>query len=139
MAKPAQLGVCEECHKLFEYSLWHNGVNNSSYAYCERCGKTAILDISDQRFPVDEVKSSAYQGISAGVETHLMACHCGGFFLASSQPRCPHCEEALSAAKAATYIERQPPQSSPDWRWQMNWRGTYCIVIEAREVRNNFK
>ena len=54
-----KLGTCEECHKRFEYELVHNGVHNSSYAYCQRCGATALLDMTDSRFPVETSYPSA--------------------------------------------------------------------------------
>jgi len=138
-AKHASVGNCEECHKLFEYVLVHNGVQNSSYTYCGGCGKTAILDISDARFPVELVKQSAYRAIAPGIEQHLNLCECGGKFMAGTWPRCPHCREPLSPIKAAAYIERHAPSKAANWRWQGNWTGNYCIVIEGSEVRNNFK
>ena len=139
MADRPKLGTCEECHKRFEYELVHNGVHNSSYAYCERCGATALLDMTDTRFPVEMLKQSAYRSISPGVEAHLKKCDCGGEFKPGAAPRCPHCQEALSPVKAAMYIEANAPKSAHDWRWQMNWIGNYCIVVEGRQVRNNFK
>lgn len=139
MSKSAYVGKCEECHKLFEYALVHNGVHNSSYTYCGGCGMTAILDVSDARFPVELVKQSAYKAIATGVEHHLKLCECGGKFMAGTWPRCPHCSEPLSPVKAATYIERHAPSKAGNWRWQNNWTGNYCIVIEGRQVRNNFK
>jgi len=133
------IGTCEDCHKRFEFTMHHNGVNNSSYAYCERCGSTAILDVSDSRFPVDLLKKSAYKVIASGMESHLKPCSCGGRFTAKATPQCPYCRQPLSPLKAAVYIEMHAPKSAPDWRWQMNWTGNYCITIEGKEVRNNFK
>ena len=133
------IGICDNCNKMFEYTLTHSGVENSSYAYCARCGKTAILDVHDAHFPVDMVKSSAYKVIAAGVEPHLKPCSCGGKFSAKAAPRCPHCSYELSATRAAEYIERTPPNQAAGWRWQRNWHGSYCIVVENSQVRNNFK
>ena len=101
------VGACEDCHKRFEYTLIHNGVNSSSYAYCERCGTVAILDLSDSRFPVESLKKSAYQVIAPGVEEHLKPCSCGGKFSAKGAPHCPFCQQPLSAVKAAQYIEQK--------------------------------
>jgi hypothetical protein len=138
MPERPKIGDCEECHKRFEYELVHNGVHNSSYAYCDRCGQTAILDVADPRFPLDMLKQSAYRAIAAGMEKFLKHCDCGGSFTGAANPRCPHCKEELSPVKAAAYIERNAPKTAHDWRWQMNWTGNYCIVIEGRQVRNNF-
>jgi len=41
--------------------------------------------------------------------------------------------------KAAAYIEQQAPKSAADWHWQNNWKGNYCMVVEGKQVRNNFK
>lgn len=131
--------MCNECHKRFEYTLVHNGPANTSYAYCNSCGAAALLDLAESRFPVELLKQSAYKVIAAGVDSHLKACDCGGKFTATSAPRCPHCLMPLSATKAADYIERQAPSNSPDWRWQGTWAGNYCMVVEGRQVRNNFK
>ena len=133
------VGACEDCHKRFEYTLIHNGVNSSSYAYCERCGTVAILDLSDSRFPVESLKKSAYQVIAPGVEEHLKPCSCGGKFSAQSAPHCPFCQQPLSAVKAAAYIEQQAPKSAADWHWQNNSKGNYCMVVEGKQIRNNFK
>jgi hypothetical protein len=131
--------MCEECHKRFEYALIHNGPANTSYAYCNQCGRVALLDLAESRFPVDLLKKSAYKAVAPGMESHLAPCECGGSFTASSGPRCPHCNLPLSPAKASDYIERQAPSKSPDWRWQGNWTGNYCMIVEGRQVRNNFK
>jgi hypothetical protein len=139
MAHQLQIGTCDDCHKRFEYTLIHNGPSNSSYAYCDQCGKTALLDVAEARFPVELLKESAYKVIAAGVEKHLRHCDCGGKFSREGVPRCPHCRQPLSAVRAADYIEQQPPSMSHDWRWQKNWTGNYCIIVEGRQIRNNFK
>jgi hypothetical protein len=40
---------------------------------------------------------------------------------------------------ATGYIETNAPGTKKGWRWQQNWRETYCIVIEDRVVNDNFK
>jgi hypothetical protein len=134
------VGTCEECHKMFEYTLQHSGVTNTCYAYCEGCGMTAILDISDGRFPIELIRSSSYKVIVPDLERHLRPClQCGGRFTATASPQCPHCRQVLSAVKATEYLERGNASKSPGWRWQKSWNGNYCIVIEGKQVRNNFK
>jgi hypothetical protein len=133
------VGTCEECHKMFEFTLFHSGVTNSCYAYCEGCGTTAVLDISDGRFPIELVKFSAYKVIARELERYLKPCACGARFIAGAAPQCPHCRQALSPTKAAQYLERSLGKGSPNWKWQMSWSGNYYIVIEGREIRNNFK
>jgi hypothetical protein len=124
---------------MFEFTLFHSGVTNSCYAYCEGCGTTAVLDISDGRFPVELVKFSAYKVIARELERHLKPCVCGARFIAGAAPQCPHCRQALSPTRAAEYLERSLSKGPADWKWQMSWSGNYYIVIEGREIRNNFK
>jgi len=45
------LGTCDKCGKKFEYYLIHNGFNESAYAYCDKCGRTAILDYYSKLVP----------------------------------------------------------------------------------------
>jgi hypothetical protein len=124
---------------MFEFVLLHSGVTNSCYAYCEGCGTTAVLEISDGRFPVELVRSSAYKVIVPDLERHLKPCSCGARFTASAAPQCPHCRQVLSPTKAASYIERSMSKGTPSQRWQMSWSGNYYIVIEGKQVRNNFR
>jgi hypothetical protein len=133
------VGTCEECHKMFEYTLLHSGVTNSCYAYCEGCGTTAILDISDGRFPIELIRVAAYKVIVPDLERHLKPCSCGSRFTANAAPQCPHCRQALSPTTAAKYLETNISKGSPSRRWQMSWSGNYYIVIEGKQVRNNFK
>jgi hypothetical protein len=77
--------------------------------------------------------------IPAAMEPYLEPCPCGGGFVAGSSPRCPHCNQALSAEKAADYIEPQAPGTKKGWRWQRNWHGLYCVVINGKRVNGNFK
>jgi hypothetical protein len=135
----SSVGTCEECHKMFEFALFHSGVTNSCYAYCEGCGTTAVLDISDGRFPIELVKRSAYKVIARDLEHYLKPCVCGARFTSMAAPQCPHCHQALSPTTAAQYLERSLSKSSPSWQWQMSWTGNYYIVIEGREIKNNFK
>jgi hypothetical protein len=44
----------------------------------------------------------------------------------------------LSAEVATGYIEKNAPGTSKGWRWQRDWQGTYCIVIEGRRIDNNW-
>ena len=44
-------GTCEHCAKSFGYLLFHCGFGDCSYAYCNKCGMTAILSLWDKRFP----------------------------------------------------------------------------------------
>lgn len=37
------IGQCETCGENFTYQLIHNGLNESAFAYCNRCGCTALL------------------------------------------------------------------------------------------------
>ena len=79
------------------------------------------------------------QEICVELEKYLKPCCCGGAFKKGSSPRCPHCQKPLSAQVATHYIEANALGTKKGWTWQRNWRETYCIVIEKREVRDNFK
>jgi hypothetical protein len=73
------------------------------------------------------------------MEQYLEPCECGGRFSKGNSPRCPQCGQALSADKATGYIEAQSPGTAKGWRWQGNWRETYCAVINGQSVKDNFK
>jgi hypothetical protein len=45
----------------------------------------------------------------------------------------------LSAQVATQYIEANALGTKKGRRWQGNWHETYCIVLEKREVQDNFK
>ena len=129
-------GTCEHCNRSFRYSLVHNGFNGSSYAYCGNCGLTALL--SEWRVPPG-VSMPPFAPISHDNEGSLQPCPCGGSFVSDSSPRCPHCRAVLSAELAADYIERQAAGTTEGWKWQRNWRGCYCIIIENRIVKDNWR
>jgi hypothetical protein len=73
------------------------------------------------------------------MEPCLLPCECGGKFSKGNSPRCPKCQQLLSADKATGYIEAQSPGAAKGWRWQRNWQGLYCAVINGRSVADNFK
>ena len=130
------IGNCEHCQKQFAYSLVHNGFNDSSYAYCDACGMTALLD--GWKVPAD-IRLSLHQSIMPEIEPLLVPCECGGTFRTEASPRCPNCRETLSAVRAADYIEPQAEGTKKGWRWQRAWKGLYCIIIEDRVVRDVWK
>jgi hypothetical protein len=75
----------------------------------------------------------------AAMEPYVLPCQCGGAFQSGCSPRCSHCNAPLSADKATSYIEENAPGTKKGWRWQRNWSGLYCIVIEEKLVENNFR
>jgi hypothetical protein len=77
--------------------------------------------------------------ITADIEDHLLPAPDGGVFRASAGARCPHCNHALDPVKAADYIEKNAEGTKKGWRWQQDWNGMYCIVIENRLVSDNWK
>jgi hypothetical protein len=131
-------GNCENCHRTFGYYLGHCGFGNCSYAYCEKCGKTAILSMWDTRMS-KLPPGVSQQEICAEWEPYMRPCECGGAFKKGALPRCPHCTQPLSAETAAAYIEANAPGTKKGWRWQRNWHATYFIVIENRVVNDTFK
>lgn len=131
-------GICEHCHSHFEYWLCHCGMAESGYAYCESCGRTAILSEWDKRRP-RLPDCPGQQEICAAMESYLLPCECGGSFKKGATPRCPHCNQVLSAELATVYIEANAPGAKKGWRWQRNWSGIYCIVVEEKRVMDNFR
>ena len=79
------------------------------------------------------------QELCAAMEQYVKPCECGGSFKRGAGPRCPHCNQVLSAGSAAPYIASNAPGTKKGWRWQMNWSGLYSIVIEDKRVDNNFR
>ena len=129
-------GSCEHCHASFDVKLVHNGFNDTSYAYCSDCGKTALLNIYSKRWP--RGIAWTYAEMPPEMEQYLQPCECGGRFSKGNSPRCPVCKQTLSADEASTYIEEQSPGTRKGWRWQRNWYELYCIIINDRCVGDNF-
>ena len=127
-------GQCNSCGSLFPYFLIHNGFNESAYAYCSGCGMTCILDTGYE----DRPGIPRHRSVEAAGERKIAPCICGGKFRAGALPRCPHCRVALDATKVTEFIERNALGAKLGWRWQKNWVGLYCIVIDARYVINNW-
>jgi hypothetical protein len=129
-------GICDRCSRPFRYRLIHNGFNDSSYAYCDSCCYTALLD---HWTAPKEIARLDYGIIPADVEQDLLPCPIHGHFRATSLPRCLHCDEPLDPVRAADYIEPNAPGTAKGWRWQRSWNGLYCIIIEGRLASDPWK
>jgi len=121
--------VCKNCGQHFEYTLIHNGFNDSAYDYCDTCGGTALITAWSE--PPTGVNVKFHQRLNEDVERHLKQCKCGGHFALSASPRCPHCKNLLSPIEAKTWIEANAPGTVKRWRWQSDWKGLYCIVVDG--------
>jgi hypothetical protein len=130
------IGSCEHCGQNFNFGILHVGMEEMSYAYCNACGRAAILSCWSRRWPKG-IKCTQAE-IAREMEAHLKLCECGGKFAKGNSPRCPRCNQILSPEKAAEYIESQSPGARKGWRWQRTWNGVYCAVIEDRKVKDNF-
>jgi hypothetical protein len=137
MATEFSLGTCEHCQQQFQYWLGHSGFGECVFAYCDACGKTAILSLWDKRMP-SLPKCPGQQEICSAMEAFIEPCDCGGRFKRGSAPRCPHCNRPLSAELATSYIEFNAPGTKKGWRWQRSWSGLYCIVVEDKRINDNF-
>ena len=126
-------GLCNHCGAAFGYYLVHNGFNDSTHAYCDACGRTAVLNLLMMKERLGRLPRRVVP-IPRKLEQHLAACPCGGRFRAAGVPRCPTCRESLSARSATRWIERNAPGSRPGWRWQGSWQGLYAIVIGENVV-----
>lgn len=134
-------GTCEHCGKQFGYCLFHCGFGDCSYAYCDKCGMTAILSLWDKRMPNLSLANEGWgqQEIPVELEQYLRPCECGGAFKRGASPRCPYCSQALSAEIATKYLEANAPGTKRGWKWQRNWHDMYCIVLTNRHVANIFR
>ena len=135
MDREQSTGTCEHCQQQFGYYLVHSGFNDSVYAYCDSCGKTASLSLLNKRMPKLR-DCPRYQEMCSAMEPYVQPCGCGGSFKKGSAPRCPYCNKPLSPELATTYIESNAPGA---WRWQRNWSGLYCIVIQNKWIADNFR
>ena len=88
---PIKLGNCESCGRSFEYDLFHCGFGDMAYAYCDRCGQTALLSGWYKHIP-EGAHLQVHHAIEPRIEPYLQSCACGGAFRADATPRCPHCK-----------------------------------------------
>src|SRR5215831_18881929 len=105
---------CQACYASFPYSLVHDGFNTSAHGYCDRCGRTLLLDL-----PWHDRSWSHEQGfgsITSSTEAKLSPCACGGRFRASASPRCPTCRAELSAVALAPQIQLNASGTKGGWR-----------------------
>jgi hypothetical protein len=135
MTRQDGIGRCASCDATFGYMLVHNGFNDSAYAYCDRCGTTALFSAYASAAPAG-VDVGFHGPLRADAEGWAQPCPCGGHFSGAASPRCPHCHEELSASGAAEYIERNAAAGPRGWRWQCSWQGTYALVIENRLLQD---
>jgi hypothetical protein len=134
----ASTGICESCRQSFHYSLVHNGFGDTAYAYCDRCGTTALVSGWDKGVP-PAANLKVHGPINPEAEALLMPCECGGAFRSDASPRCPHCVRPLSAEVATAYIEDNAPGTAIGWRWQRSWRGLYAMVVEGKSTKGNWR
>ena len=131
-------GSCESCGASFEYSLIHNGFNDSAYAYCDRCGGAALLSAWSDKAPAG-VRLRVHGEIQPEIIGLLSGCTCGGRFAVGAVPRCPSCKGRLSPEDAGVWIERNAPGTEKGWRWQRKWDGLYCVIIEENVTHDPWK
>jgi len=137
MPRELSAGTCEHCHSQFGYWLFHCGFGECVYGYCDSCATTAILSLWDKRMP-KLTDCPGQQEMCSALEPYVQPCECGGRFKRGASPRCPHCHQPLSADSATSYIESNAPGTKKGWRWQRNWSGLYGIVIDNKQVEDNF-
>ncbi len=132
------MGTCDKCGQRFEYYLGHSGFGDCAYAYCDKCGATAILNTYSKKVPRG-VEVDFGQALDPKLEPLLDRCKCGGSFKSGASPRCPTCHRELSAEAATTFLEANAPGTKKGWRWQRDWTGLYCIIINDNWVEDNWK
>jgi hypothetical protein len=126
-------GTCENCGAVFPYEIVHNGFNESTHAYCDQCGTTALLGIVAIEKRLGRLPQ-LLTPLPSEVERLLALCECGGRFRGVAPARCPSCRGALSADRAAAWIEGQAPGAATGWRWQRSWAGLYALILQERVV-----
>ena len=131
-------GTCEHCGSVFPYEIVHNGFNDSTSAYCDRCGTTAVLNLVGLQKRL-VVMPKLVVPISAEIENLLLPCACGGQFRGDAPARCPTCGKALSAQVAAKWMEQNAPGAQRGWRWQRTWAGLYALIIAEKVVFDPWK
>ena len=122
-------GRCESCRAVFPYEIVHNGFNDSMFAYCELCGTTAIVNVLEAERRLGELPR-VLAPIPSIVETAIQPCSCGGRFRGDAPARCPSCYAALSADRAAAWLEA----GRAGWQWQRSWAGLYALILGGRVV-----
>jgi hypothetical protein len=123
-------GDCEHCGRFYRYSLWHSGFGDNSYAYCNDCGMLATINYDNPAVVGFPPLATQYAEIEESWEPLLGPCCCGGRFLKGGSPRCPFCNEPLSAQHATGHIQAQALGAGKGWHWQQNWSGVYCMAID---------
>ncbi|WP_109488430.1 hypothetical protein [Occallatibacter savannae] len=121
-------GDCEHCGRFYRYTLWHSGFGDNSYAYCDTCGMLALFNYSNEYVSALPSPADKFGEIESSWEPWLQPCPCGGQFRKGASPRCPSCNQKLSATHAAAHIEAQA-LGARGWRWQNSWSGIYCIAM----------
>jgi hypothetical protein len=139
MSRELSIGTCESCNQQFGYWLSHCGFGNSTYAYCDLCGKTAVISLWNKNLPSLPDCPPGQHEICSALEPYLLPCECGGTFKRGASPRCPNCNQPLSAERAASYIELNAPGANSGWRWQRNWSGLYAIIVAENWIEDNLK
>jgi DNA-directed RNA polymerase subunit RPC12/RpoP len=127
-------GSCDHCGAAFRYQLIHHGFNESAYAYCNQCSFTVLLN--GWHPAARRVNLGIHRRMTPDIEGWLKPCPCGGVFRASADPKCPHCAQSLSSAKATVYIERDAPGTAKGWRWQQSRSGIYSIILNDKLVND---
>lgn len=128
-------GRCEHCGVTSPYEMVHNGFNDSAFAYCDRCGRVAIVDLVEIERRLGQVPALVTP-LPEEVAEHLASCTCGGSFKGDAPARCPSCHKALSAELAAAWIEAQASGAKGGWRWQRSWPALYALILGERVVFN---
>lgn len=123
-------GDCEHCGRAYHYSLVNASFSDCSYAYCDACGRLAIISYSSAFLLSMPKISTPHQVIDAAWEPYLRPCSCGGHFRRGAAPRCMVCMAELSAEHATSHIERNFVSGGRSWHWQCNWVDSYCIDVE---------
>jgi hypothetical protein len=121
----------------------HNGFNDSCYAYCDRCGRAALIDLIPFLYGGAEPKPVDGSGSHAAVigshfERAMRPCPCGGHFRRGAAPRCPTCSAEVSPEQFGDTLKRglwsyspQPARSGArEFVRDSLWQGIYCILFE---------
>jgi hypothetical protein len=127
-------GFCERCGAMFSCRLVNDERNGSEHYFCQLCGRTAIVSVTEMEARFGDRERSVLGFEIFVVEDNLANCECGGRFKMLGAPRCPSCRKVLSAPLATRWIEGNAQAAHSGRRWQRTWSGLFAIVIGERVV-----
>ena len=125
-------GRCGICLHGFGFRFVDSQLNDSFYAYCAFCGRTALFGL--RGVPSKVPRDWGYR-IGHDSQKFIQSCECGGRFRQNAEPRCPKCGSEIGTPEFEGYVNKM---MGPQWDWRQ-YGGQFCMVIGERVVRDNWQ